>query len=50
MDTNDFAYEHYGILVQNDEDELPKSQNAQNLNNGKYIHIFFYIYVLYIHM
>ncbi|XP_023168383.1 polycomb protein PHO isoform X1 [Drosophila hydei] len=34
MDPNNFAYEHYGILVQNDDDELPKSTlNVQNLSN-----------------
>lgn len=45
MDPNNFAYEHYGILVQNDEEEIPKSDelrtlNVQNISNSKYINIY----------
>lgn len=41
MDPSNFAYEHYGILVQNDEDEVSKPDelrtiNVDNLNNGEF--------------
>ncbi|XP_064537518.1 polycomb protein PHO isoform X2 [Drosophila montana] len=32
MDPNNFAYEHYGILVQNDEEEMSKSDELRTLN------------------
>ncbi|KAL7726781.1 hypothetical protein ACLKA6_001497 [Drosophila palustris] len=32
MDPSNFAYEHYGILVQNDEDEVSKADELRTLN------------------
>lgn len=47
MDPSSFTYEHYGILIQSEDDEISKhnqlcGMNVHNLTDGKFIYIHTY--------
>lgn len=50
MDHSSFTYEHYGILVQSEDDEIAKPNqlcgiNVHNITDGEFLHTYIFMYI-----